>query len=1161
LIPVSVKRAGQRRNAIVPGLVLASALFVFSGAAPARDPPLQIAQYAHTAWTARDGYALGLVFAMAQRPDGFLWLGGEFGLFRFDGLRFIPWQPPAGQKLPDKPYSLLVSRDGTLWIGTFGGLVSWNGTELTHYPETAKAAVTSLLEDREGTIWAAILADKGRLCAVRGGRTECHLQDGEFGRFVWSLAEDGAGVLWAGADSGLWRWKPGLPRRFDTAGMRLGDLITSSDGQLLVGIRGQGLRRLAGDKLESIRFRRAGNPAPRLPDQDVKSNKLLRDRDGGIWIGTDGRGLIHVQDGLADTFTLADGLSGNIACSLFEDREGTIWYASERGLDRFRKLPIVTYSEPQGLSSDATKSVLASADGSVWLATNDGVTRWKDGNLAVFRESSGLPDLAAQSLYEDFHGRIWVSTNRGLAYFARDKFVRVDGVPSKEVFSIAGDEEGGLWLSGNEGLSRFERGRFVENHPWSALGRQQQAKVVIPDDGGVWLAFWQDGGVLYFKDGKIQAKFSTADGLGAGHVAGLRLDRDGAVWAATEDGGLSRIKEGRISTLTTRNGLPCDTIHWSIEDDQRSLWLYAACGLVRIMREDLDAWIADPAHRLETKTWGATDGVTLRGVSPAYFNPPVAKAADGRIWFVSGGGVQVVDPAHLPSNTIPPPVYIEGIVADRIPYSVADGLQLPPLVRDVTIDFTALSLVEPRNIRFRYKLEGHDKEWQEAVDRRQASYTNLPPGDYHFHVKASNNSGVWNEKGAELQFFITPAFYQTAWFRLASAVMVVALVFGGFQYRTRRLRRDEKRLRDVIQGIPTMAFSVHPDGSPDLVNQRWVDYTGISPRDTVSSPGWGSTIHPADVETYLQQWRAALASGEIFENEARHRSAAGEYRWFLVQAMPLRDKQGKILKWYGTMTDIEERKRAEAERERLQQLETHLAHTNRLSMLGELTASLAHEINQPIAAAIASAGACLRWLDREQPDLERAREAILRIKDDGKRAADVIAGLKAFYKKEGPPQRGLLDVNEVVREMLVLLHREAERHSVITRMELAENLPAVRADRVQLQQVLINLMVNGIEAMGTAGGELIIRTRHDENGLMVSVSDTGVGIPADKIEQIFSAFMTTKPAGTGMGLAISRTIVESHGGKLWAEANAGPGATFYFTLPAPSDAQNIPAYA
>jgi PAS domain S-box-containing protein len=670
----------------------------------------------------------------------------------------------------------------------------------------------------------------------------------------------------------------------------------------------------------------------------------------------------------------------------------------------------------------------------------------------------------------------------------------------------------------------------------------------------VWLSFWQGGGVFYFKDGEVRARYTSAEGLGAGHVAGLRLDRDGAVWAATEEGGLSRIKDGRISTLAVNNGLPCNTIHWSMEDDHGSLWMYTGCGLVRVAGEDLRAWIADPARRVGTKRWGAADGVTLRAVSPVSFTPPVAKAADGKLWFVSGTGVQVIDPDHLPINTIPPPVHIERVVADRQPYAVADGLRLPPLVRDVTIEFTALSLVDPQSMSFRYRLEGHDDEWQEAGGRRQAFYTNLTPGSYRFHVKASNNSGVWNEQGAQLGFSIAPAFHQTNWFRLACAVLVAGLAWAGYLLRIRRLRREERRLRDVIEGIPAMAFSVNPDGTPDLVNQRWLDYAGLSKRTAEEGRSWESAVHPSDVETHLGKWRTALTSGEPFENEARHRSATGEYRWFLVRAVPLRDKQGKIVKWYGALTDIEERKRAEEERERLRRLEAQLAHTNRLSMLGELTASLAHEINQPIAAAIASAGACLRWLDREQPDFQRAREAITRIKDDGKRAADIITGLKAFYRKDGAPQRALLDVNEVVREMLVLLHLEAERHAVTMRTELAASLPAVRADRVQLQQVLMNLMVNGIESMADHGGELIIRTRPVEAGLEVSVVDSGVGIPADKMEQVFDAFVTTKEAGTGMGLAISRTIVESHEGRLWAEANSGPGTTFHFTLPAASDA-------
>jgi signal transduction histidine kinase/ligand-binding sensor domain-containing protein len=759
----------------------------------ALNPSLEVSQYAHTSWTTRNGFSLGAIFAMAQTPDGYLWLGGEFGLFRFDGVRFIPWQPPAGQQLPDKPYSLLVTRDGTLWIGTFAGLVSWNGGNLTQYPELDGLFVTSLLEDHEGTVWAGMLATQGRLCAIRSGRAQCYGEDGAFGGFVWSVGEDSSGGLWAAAESGLWRWKPGPPKRYATTGMRLGDLCKADDGRLLVGMSGAGLRQIVDDKLESYPIHSAMNPNALLPDRNVNSNKLLRDRDGGLWIGTHERGLIHVLQGRTDVLTKSDGLSGDITCSLFEDREGNVWVATTGGLDRFRELPVTTISKKQGLSSDATNSVLAATDGSVWIAAKDGLTRWKDGQFTVFRKASGLPDDETQSLYQDDRGRIWVSTKRGLAYFEDGGFVTVKGVPSEEVYSIAGDKARNLWLSGNKGLSHLLDGRLVEHFPWSALGRQQQAKVILYDQGGLWLSFWIDGGVLYFKDGQVRGSYTAADGLGKGHVPGLQIDRDGALWAATEEGGLSRIKDGRATTLTSRNGLPCDTIHWTIEDDDRSLWLYTGCGLVRITRSELDAWIADPNRRIEMTVWDGADGVRIHPVSPTSWGPTVAKSTDGKLWFVMGESIQVVDPHHLTANQLPPPVHIEKITGDGQTYEAAQGLRLPPLIRDLTIDYVALSLVAPEKVRFRYMLEGQDPDWKEVVNNRHVQYSNLPPGFYRFRVMACNNSGVWNEEGALLDFSIAPAYHQTNWFRSICVVVFLALLWAGYQLRVRQLAHQFNR--------------------------------------------------------------------------------------------------------------------------------------------------------------------------------------------------------------------------------------------------------------------------------------------------------------------------------------------------------------------------------
>src|SRR4029453_6626069 len=294
----------QTRRGFALLTIAAASLLFPSTPLLASDPPLTVSQYAHTAWTVRGGFSLGAVFPMAQTPDGYLWLGNGSGLFHFDGVRFVQWQPPPDNQLPTSGvYSLLCARDGTLWIGTFEGLATWRDGRLTWLREFDKMFVTSLLEDRSGTVWLGTLnRDGGRLCRVQSGRGTCSGDDGRFGAFVWSLHEDHTGTLWVGADSGVWKWAPGSPRRYPTPGVRVGDLSASDEGELLIGIRGKGLRQLVNEKVGEYPIRRATTPMALLQDGDVDSNKLLRDRNGALWIGTEERGLVHVQRGRADTF-------------------------------------------------------------------------------------------------------------------------------------------------------------------------------------------------------------------------------------------------------------------------------------------------------------------------------------------------------------------------------------------------------------------------------------------------------------------------------------------------------------------------------------------------------------------------------------------------------------------------------------------------------------------------------------------------------------------------------------------------------------------------------------------------------------------------------------------------------------------------------------------
>jgi PAS domain S-box-containing protein len=1229
------------------------------------NPALDINQYAHKSWTIREGFFKGSIFGIAQTADGYLWLGAEFGLERFDGVHSVPWQPPGGEHLPaGRVRSLRAARDGRLWIGTDTGLASWQSGQLKHYPAVA-GAVVSLMEDHEGTIWAGVAGPgrtDGRVCAIRNGGAECEGSDGSLGGSGGFVYEDQRGNLWAGIGKLVRRLRP-APLSIPPLTASLQGWTENDRGELLLSTQ-RGMKKVVGTVTE---------PYP-LPGegQEFKLGPLLRDRDRSLWITTVDGGVLHVHQGRTDRFANADGLSGDFATSLFEDHEGTIWVGTRNGLDRFRELPIATMTSKQGLSAGFVNSVLAARDGSVWVGTSNGLSKVKDGKVIVYGKRNGLPDSAADSLFQDQRGRIWISTLRGTVYFEDGRFAPVRGIPSGYVASIVGDALGGVWVSLQASLLYVDPGSAVENMPWSKVGRNDYALSMLLDPAhrGLWLGF-RKGGVAYFKDHLLRASYEPAQGLGEGPVGGLKLDADGALWAAT-GGGLSYIKNGRVLTLSSINGLPCNTVNWLMEDDNRFFWLYTACGLVRIGRSELDSWTNDPKRVVHTAVYDNTDGVRSNA-TPTGNNPVVAKTEDGKIWFTPFDGVSVIDPRHLVENKLPPPVHIEQIIADG---KLVSDRRLPPLARDLQIDYTALSLVAPEKNRFKYKLEGYDRDWQDAGNRRQAFYTNLPSRNYRFRVMASNNSGVWNETGDTLEFSIAPAYYQTNWFRALVAAVALVLMGMAYQFRIWRVEREARRLRDVIETIPAYVWSALPDGFVDFVNGRWLEFSGFS-LDQAKGWGWADALHPEDRGPLLEAFRGAIASGKALEAEARMRSADGQYRWLLFRSVPQRDGSGKIVKWYGKSMDIDDRKRAEAtlvetetrfrtyidhatdaffvldfengtildanrqacqylgytreeligktvfefdagldpewldrnvrprieagesvtfetrhrrkdgsefpveirarafqtggrtvnlslvrditerkraegEREQLRQLEADLAHINRVSMMGELAASVAHEVNQPLTGIVSNGSACLRFLDAGAPDLEEVREAVQDIVRDGKRAGEVIARIRALTKRTALP-REKLDLNETVQEVLALAGDEARKKRVVVRTRFADDLAPVFGDRVQLQQVLLNLVINAMDAMSSVEDReraLAIATQNIEPDMVqVTVKDSGTGMDPKIMARIFEAFFTTKAGGMGMGLSICRSIVQNHGGRLWAEANDGPGTSFHFTLP------------
>ena len=811
----TMEKSRGRRFVIPLAFVCAFLLLASCPSAYALNPELAVSQYAHTSWKISDGFPKAEIFSIAQTHDGYLWLGTELGLFRFDGVKHVQWSPPANQALPSNwIFNLMVSRDGTLWIGTAKGLASWKDGKLVQYPELAGRYIFKVLEDREGTVWASGGAvPAGKLCQIRNGSVQCFGDDGSLGRAVFNLYEDKKGNLWVGVKEGIWRWKPGPPKFYPLPGEPDGIqcLGEDNDGTLLVGWNG-GIHRFIEGKTETYT----------IPGKEgrIRARTLLRDRDGGLWIGSLNEGLIHVHQGTTDVYGFSHGLSGEAGQTLFEDREGNVWVATGSGLDRFRDYVAATFSVNQGLSSSRIHSVLADRNGGVWVATRNDVNRLHNGQVTIVSVNSSSQDgFGPNSLFQDAAGKIWVTTPFGFGYLDNNRLIPIH-TGRGSVTAMAQDSAGNLWIANEHvGLFQVFRDRVVQQIAWSKLGRMDHVSTMVADHagGGVWLGFFL-GGIAYFKDGQITKSYTAADGLSEDRVADLRLDRDGALWVATE-AGLGRLKDGRIATLSSQDGMPCVAVHWLMDDNAGAYWLYTACGLLRLARNEVDAWAAAVDQNLIAKPplhptiFDINDGVKTLATGN-HFSPQVAKSINGKLWFSPTDGLLVVDPARLPFNKVTPPVHVEQLIADRQRYDTIAGgsgsLRLPPFIRDLQIDYSALSLVAPEKILFRYKLDGRDHDWQEVTSRRQAFYNDLPPGDYRFHVMASNNSGVWNETGAYVDFTIAPAYYQTAWFRIAMLVVFLLALAALYQLRLRQVARVMRgRMEERLEERERIARDLH----------------------------------------------------------------------------------------------------------------------------------------------------------------------------------------------------------------------------------------------------------------------------------------------------------------------------------------------------------------
>ena len=1125
---------------------------------------------------------------IVEDNQGFTWFGTQYGLNRYDGYNFRTFvnDPNDPNSLSGSVVSsLFKDRTGVLWIGCSEFLNRFDlATETFHrYPIPL---VLHISEDSAGLLWLS--TGQGLFSLDPGtAHIEKYVHDPHAPRTlssndVKSSLEDKAGNFWVITGEGL----DEFDRRMGIVTLHVALKLTAREaglyedrlGVLWINyVTGNGIATFDRKTRTLTRYSFNFEEQPGTALTGVSA--ILEDKTGDLWFATMNNGLLKLDPQrqqfvrYSNDQTDPESLPRDGILNLCQDRTGYIWAAlGPSGLTRFDPEPPAFQKLPHNLgnpSSDSGPFISAMYEdraGILWIGTREALNRLdrKTGEHKMYRLSTpGHPSPDVISIVEDRSGALWVGTfNGGLLRFdrasGRFKAYRHDpenphSLSSDVVSRMLVDRDGTLWVATWDGLERFgpKTEQFTRYYFDPARKDILYLDLVQGPDGALWLGTHSSGLERFDSNGKFTAyerQPGNPNSLSDSRINSVHFDRSGMMWLGTQNG-LDRFdpKTSSVVAYTKRDGLAGNVVGCVLEDSRGDLWMSTNEGVSQF--------------NIASKTftnYSTEDGLPGRDLTGwgACF-----KSSSGEMFFggFSGGTAfhpENLDRTYRPSSMVltdfrlfGKPVVIgpHSVLSNSISYT--SSLTLSYKQNVFSLEFAAPN--RTATTLYRYRLDGIDHQWNEtAPDQHIVTYGALPPGDYVFRAQAGRHQSDWRDATVTLKIRILAPWWETLWFRALCLAIAVLVLWWSLRHRIREAQRQERKLRDVIETIPTFAWTAQPDGFVDFVNRHWQKYTGLSAEQTAGS-GWEAVVYPADLKRQVEKWQASLATGELFENEVRYRGIAdGQYRWFLARAVPLRDARGKILKWYGISTDIEDRKRSELERETLR---SDLAHVNRVSMLGELAASLSHELRQPIAATILSADTCISWLKREKPDLKEACDTAKNIRKAGLRASQIIDRLRSLYKK-APPRRELVAVNDIIREMVELLRAEANQYAVSIRTDLVADVLKITADRVQLQQVFMNLMLNAIEAMRETGGVLTVKTTAGRDGqLLISVSDTGVGLPEEKSEEIFDAFFTTKPQGSGMGLSITRSIVESHGGHVWATANNGRGATFHFTLPTTAD--------
>ncbi len=1090
----------------------------------ALNPAKSLLQYNCRVWTRQNGLPANGVKAIAQTRDGYLWLGTAQGLFRFDGVQF---------KLAEMPKSpffwtanitcLASSQSGGLWFGlnrnsfafydrdasVFLGRREWDGNSMD---------VKALIESKAGAVWiasehlAARYTGGNNFTAILGGTNDEAYCD------VTSLLEDSQGRIWLGtANRGIYCWQAGTLTKMSNASLDQRIIFTMAedhDGQIWLGTE-VGLI-CCNSNLEV-------KPATPLT---TEIHALLVDRQGALWIGTSGDGLVRRYHNRNEVFQRKDGLTDDFVTALAEDKEGNIWVGTRDGLSQFTDVKFPTCSMTNGIADKEVLSVSASRQGGVWVTTETGLAYFDGTNGMDYSTAAGFQTPYLKRSLETRNGDLYViNGNKDVEIFSDGKVVARH---PNQIWPVAMTEDAqGVVVSVGERLFRVGRDYFT---PFAFTNGQKPLlrwvlNMITARDGSIWIA--GANGICRVKDGQFK-QWTEQEGLLDSRVNYLCEDSDGVIWAGLQTG-IVRLKNNQIQNISRDNGLLDDGIQAMVFDDHGFLWVDSSRGLFKVSRQRLNDF-AD----------GKTNNVTCVAYNrPADVRPADwgiqensgCRTLDGRIWFPSSKGVVMIDPANIPTNKVAVPVHITRVRANGLDLAGSKAAVVQPGRGDLEFYYTAPSFIAPQAVQFRYWLEGYDQNPVFAENRRLALYTNLKPGKYTFHVIAANADGIWNNYGDSVELRLLPHFYQTLWFDLLCAGLASVVLTGIYVWRVKHLKNKEfalqqarnqleievqKRTAELADAITSLRYEVRQRivVQSKLEVQKTELVAEIEERKRMEQEV--ERIHHELVAASRQAGKAEVASS-VLHNVGNVLNSVN------VSTSLIRDHLGRL-----SSSNLEQA---------AQMIREHAGDLGRFLTTDEKGRHFPRYLSE-----------VSQYLSHEQ---EYLLNEIKELAQNVEHINEIVAMQQNYASVSGVHEK--VAVSEVVENGITMNAGAFSRHGIKLIREY-EPVDDLTVDKHKTLQILVNVLRNAKYACdegGSSGKQVIVRIKPaGTGGVRIEIADNGVGIPPENLTRIFSHGFTTRKHGHGFGLHSSALAAKEMGGSLTVRSEGvGKGATFVLELP------------